>query len=256
VRPEYYFDTEIFEQEFLRIFSRSSYVCEASLLDFDNSYYSYLNLGRPVTVRKGDGEYRAIENICLHRSNVIDPVGQGIRDFKCNYQGWKYEQSGALGRAPLADINCLQRKILNSKKLSNYKDLLFIDEGGEISEEVQLLDDLNYSDCGTFYRSELMHDCNWKLLVENVVESYHISFAHPESFVPTGITSTCPNFNRYRGSSSYFEIENKSKASKNGESSKNYRHGFLFPNLFTSVTAGVVGFMSYLVPIGPEKNFT
>lgn len=254
MRPDYYCDAGIFEREYRKIFNRSSFVCEASLLDVDNSYYSYLNFGRPVTVRKNSGDFRAIKNICLHRSNLIDPVGQGVRDFKCNYHGWKYEEDGVLSRAPLADMGCLQRKALTSQKLSNYKDLLFIDEDSEILAEVELLNELNYIDCGTFHRSELLHDCNWKLLVENVVESYHISFAHPESFVPTGITSTSANFNKYLDSSSYFEIENKVKADRGDKSSKNYRHAFIFPNLFVSVTAGVVGFMSYVVPIAPEKT--
>jgi hypothetical protein len=35
---------------------------------------------------------------------------------------------------------------------------------------------------------------------------------------------------------------------------ENYRHVFVFPNLFVSVTAGIVGFMSYVVPITPEKT--
>lgn len=252
MKPEFYFDPEIYEQEYERIFSRSSFVCDASLVNLDNSYYSYLNFGRPVTIRRTNDEYRAIQNICLHRSNTIDPVGQGVRDFKCNYHGWKYEQNGVLSRAPLVDMTCLQRKMLNSKKLSNYKGLLFIDESGEISKELGLFNDLNYVDCGTFYRADLIHECNWKLLVENVVESYHISFAHPESFVPTGISSTSLNSVKFYGNSSYFEIENKNNKNKNPM--KNYRHGFLFPNLFISITDGVVGFMSQIVPIGPEKT--
>ncbi len=254
MKPDYYFDAQIFEQEYSKIFGRTSFVCEASHLKNDDSYYSYLNFGRPVTVRRKDGDFRAIKNICLHRSNMIDPVGQGVRDFKCNYHGWKYAEDGVLSRAPLADMGCLQRKVLSSKKLSNYKDLLFVDDDGAIAREVKLLDELDYLDCGTFYRSELHHDCNWKLLVENVVESYHISFAHPETFVPTGITSTSANFNKYLGSSSYFEIQNKIQVDGGGKSSKNYKHTFLFPNLFVSVTAGVVGFMSYIVPLAPEKT--
>jgi phenylpropionate dioxygenase-like ring-hydroxylating dioxygenase large terminal subunit len=254
MKTDFYFDPKIYEQEYSKIFNRTSFVCEASLLNTNNSYYSYLNFGRPISIRKCEDEFLAVENICLHRSNLIDPIGQGVRDFKCNYHGWKYESDGSLSRAPLADVSCLQRKILNSRKLAQYKDLLFYDDDGEIAEEIELLNEMNYLDCGTFYQSELLHECNWKLLVENVVESYHISFAHPESFVPTGITSTSANFNKYKGGSSYFEIENKKIKDLESDYSNNYKHAFIYPNLFVSLTAGVVGFMSYIIPISPEKT--
>lgn len=254
MKPDFYFAPEVFEREYLKIFDRSSFVCEASPLENESSYYSFLNFGRPVTVRKSNEEFRAFENICLHRSNIIDPIGQGVRDFKCNYHGWKYESNGSLSRAPLANMDCLGQKLLGSKLLSNYKGLLFIDTDGLVADDIVLLDELKYSDGATFYRSELVHDCNWKLLVENVVESYHISFAHPQSFVPTGITSTSENLSKFKGASSYFEIENKQKSRGDDQGSKNYRHAFIFPNLFASVTAGLVGFMSYIVPLTPEKS--
>lgn len=146
-------------------------------------------------------------------------------------------------------VDCLEQKLLGSTQLSNHKGLLFFDDEGVIENEIGLLDELPYFDSGTFYRSELVHDCNWKLLVENVVESYHISFAHPETFVPTGITSASANSNKFKGSSSYFEIENKAKHVETGSLSKNYKHAFIFPNLFVSLTAGTVGFMSYIVPL-------
>lgn len=230
MKPDFYFAPNIFEEEYLKIFKRSSFVCEAALLDNPDSYYSFLNFGRPITVRKSDCNFKAFENICLHRSNLIDPLGQGIRDFRCSYHGWKYDSNGGLARAPLAKIDFLEQKLLGSTQLSNHKGLLFFDDEGVIENEIGLLDELPYFDSGTFYRSELVHDCNWKLLVENVVESYHISFAHPETFVPTGITSASANSNKFKGSSSYFEIENKAKHVETSSLSKNYKHAFIFPN--------------------------
>lgn len=254
MNPEFYFDQEIFDLEFNNIFNKTSFVCEADVLGENYSYYSYLNFGRPVTARRHGEDFKLIENICLHRSNVIDPLGHGNRDFKCNYHGWKYENNGEISRVPMVELNCIHKKILNSNELKRYKELLFVDESGEVEKEIELLDGLDYVDSGTFYRSELVHECNWKLMVENVVESYHISFAHPESFVPTGITSTSTTSSKYNGRSSFFEIYNKSKNVTVDQSSKNYRHAYIFPNLFLSVSAGLVGFMSHVVPISPVKT--
>ncbi len=258
MHPKVYTDKNIFEDEYNKIFSRSSFVCDEGLIEEQGSYYSSLNFGRPVTARgSDDGCYRLIDNVCLHRNNLIDPVGSGIRDFRCNYHGWSYSPDGSLLRAPLAKSDCLERKFLNSELLSKYQNLLFLDKTGFIKQEIDLLDELNYSDCGTFYRSELVHDANWKLLVENVVESYHISFVHAESFVSTGITSSSLNINKYQGRSSYFEIENKLVSPKEppaSPGSKNYKHVYIFPNLFISITAGMIGFMSHVVPISPEKS--
>jgi phenylpropionate dioxygenase-like ring-hydroxylating dioxygenase large terminal subunit len=254
VNPNYYFDQKIFDRELEKIFNKSSFVCEADFLGGKDSYYSYLNFGRPTTARKQGEEYKLIENICLHRSNVIDPLGQGNREFKCNYHGWKYANDGELSRAPMVELGCINKRVLKSVGLKNYKELLFVDEVGGVAEEIGLLDSLEYHDCGTFYRSELLHDCNWKLLIENVVESYHISFAHPESFVPTGITSTSATANKYKGRSSFFEIQNKAINIAVDQYSKNYRHAHIYPNLFLSVSAGLVGFMSYVVPVSPDKT--
>ena len=254
MNPKFYFDQEIFDREFNKIFNKTAFVCEADLLGESDSYYSYLNFGRPVTARKYGEEFQLIENICLHRSNVIDPIGHGNRDYKCNYHGWNYENNGELNRAPMVELNCIHKRKLNSNELKKYKGLLFVDESGEVEKEIELVDSLNYLDCGTFYRSELVHECNWKLMVENVVESYHVSFAHPESFVPTGITSTSDISSKYNGRSSYFEIFNKFKNITIDQPSRNYHHAYIFPNLFLSVSAGLVGFMGHVVPISPEKT--
>ena len=249
IDPQRYSAPNAFEEEWEKLFSRKMFVCESDLLHEEDAYFSYLAFGRPFTVRKDAGAYKNIQNICLHRSNLIDPLGQGRRTFKCNYHGWTYQSSGKLSLAPLAAPENCRRDSLEFKYLRACDNLLFIADDNDSADQT-LLGKIGYQDCGTYHRASLQHDANWKLLVENVLENYHISFVHSDSFVPTGITSTSQSLSSYEGQSSIFELVNKN----NSEANTNYLHAFIYPNLFISITNEMVGFMSHLRPIAPDKT--
>lgn len=246
IPPSNYYDIHVFEQEIRNLFKKNYYVANTQDVKTKNSYYSYILGDNPYTVRQHGGEYYNLENRCLHRLNLIDPIGVGERRFACDYHGWSYKNCGELESAPLALSDCVKRKIVGRQALLNCDGFLF--NADHESDQLDLIRNLDFVNCGFYHSDSLVHKANWKLLVENVLENYHISFVHPESFVPTGITSSSRFRCIYVNDSSMFEILN------DNEGKVNYKHAYIFPNLFISITGGLVGFMSYFHPTSATET--
>jgi phenylpropionate dioxygenase-like ring-hydroxylating dioxygenase large terminal subunit len=252
-----YFSMGVFEREYHQIFSRRSFIQTADCLGSRNSYWSFLDFGHPVTLRRDGGAFRLLSNVCLHRSSLIDPLGSGDRPFSCGYHGWTYTNTGDLARAPLVDVGCLKRRKLESETLTDNFGLLFRDRTGTLADDAPLQElPLALAD-GFFHQSCLEHDANWKLLVENVLESYHISAVHGSSFVAMGITSASELRTGYLPGGSWFDILGARRSGLlvgGGDPVPRYRHLYVFPNLFVSLTDNTVGFIGWLVPVSPAKT--
>jgi phenylpropionate dioxygenase-like ring-hydroxylating dioxygenase large terminal subunit len=204
---------------------------------------------------------RSFENVCLHRAKLIDPPGRGNRPFRCGYHAWQYGADGMLERAPMAQDACIARRQLQVCSTVENRGLVFMAPEGELDAGfgAAALDAIGFG-IGEFFHGETLdHGANWKLLVENVLESYHLSFVHQESFVPTGISSASETSENYFGADSVLRIANRKEGegAKEGEGTKarllpgahsDYLHAYVFPNLFVSITGGLVGFISHFKP--------
>jgi hypothetical protein len=85
-----------------------------------------------------------------------------------------------------------------------------------------------------------------------------LSFVHQDSFVPTGLSSASACSNTFFGPDSAFRIESRARegAAKRviAGASDGYAHAYVFPNLFVSVTGGLVGFLSHFKPNAPDHT--
>lgn len=255
IDPQAYFRDEVLEREYRRIFARGLFVDTASALGQEGDYSSYGVCGRPFVTRRAGEALRSFENVCLHRAKLIDPPGRGNRPFRCGYHAWQYGADGQVERAPMAQDACMARRQLQACATVENRGLVFMAPEGELDAGfgTQALDAIGF-EVGAFFHGETLdHGANWKLLVENVLESYHLSFVHPESFVPTGISSASETRERYFGADSVLRIANR----KEGEGTRtrllpgahsDYLHAYVFPNLFVSITGGLVGFISHFKP--------
>jgi len=259
IEPAAYWKEDWLEREYMRIFARRLYLADADQLRTEGDYLAYRVCGRPLVTRRIDGRIATFDNVCLHRANLIDPEGQGNRAFRCGYHGWQYDGEGALLRAPMADNVCIARRALQQHPTHERDGLLFLDEAGE-APGAAALEAIGFDAGEVFHRETLAHRANWKLVVENVLESYHLSFVHQDSFVPAGLSSASPSTTGYAGPDSWFRI-----ASRGGDAGKgaarvisgagtDYVHAYVFPNLFMSLTNGLVGFVSHFKPDAPDRT--
>lgn len=253
-----YSDPAVFSAEMTRIFAARACVGSAFDLAKPNDYRSLLMGGLAITLRHTPDGVRAFNNVCLHRNSLIDPPGEGNRTFRCNYHGWSYGDDGALKHAPLVDEAAICDRQLEQYPLAQSNDVIFIGQQAspDVSDVALAFEQTNVSMAPAFYKGVLEHACNWKLLAENVLEGYHLSFVHKETFAQGGFTSTSDYRFGMQGGVSWSVMkprpgEDRSHSYRRISSAAghHYNHAFVFPNFFLANSNDLIGFQSSLYPI-------
>ena len=161
-------------------------------------YFTIQLLDEPLLVVRGnDGEVRVLSNVCRHRSM---PVAEGTGNrklFVCSYHAWSYGRDGALVRAPhMQNANFEQSKCgLPQIKCEIWRGFIYANLDGSADALAPQLQDLDSvigpyepENFRTVHAAEEIWNCNWKCLVENFMEGYHLSVVHPQTlrgYTPT-----------------------------------------------------------------------
>lgn len=254
-----YSDDRLFHVELERLFYPRQFVGVASDFVEEDSYRSF-RLGKHAVTARRDGEHiRVLNNVCLHRNALIDPSGSGSKPFRCGYHGWSYGKDGVLLKAPLADTTRIAHCALTSFPVAQAGELAFCGLGGvlpEVDELRPLLDKQNLFFGKPFHEASIDHACNWKLLVENVLEGYHLSFIHPDSFPVLGFPSTSQHewgTGLYTSWSLFKPPEGRDRSANYQRLSSQfghfYFHIYAFPGLFLASTNGMIGYVGQVVPV-------
>jgi phenylpropionate dioxygenase-like ring-hydroxylating dioxygenase large terminal subunit len=150
--------------------------------------------GIPLAVVRGhDGVLRAFHNVCRHRGiTLLEGAGTVGRFMTCPYHQWSYASTGELARVPQADdqFPSLQRCDfgLVEARVAEWCGMVFVNPWGEsppLAEEMAGLDRrlepfLN----GPLRQVAVVQyeaACNWKLLVENHIDVYHLWYLHAKT---------------------------------------------------------------------------
>ena len=153
--------------------------------------------GRPVLlVRDAEHRIRAFHNVCRHRClKLVDAPGNAGRAIRCPYHSWTYGLDGALrvapyfgGREPRAAPAGFDRGKhgLIPVRSATWHDWIFVDlSGGAPAFEdfvAPIRRRLDGLDLGRLHHLVTIDfgevTANWKLLVENFIEPYHVQFVH------------------------------------------------------------------------------
>jgi phenylpropionate dioxygenase-like ring-hydroxylating dioxygenase large terminal subunit len=149
-------------------------------------------LETPILIRNFDGEPRAFLNVCPHRHSKLTEKPRGnTPKLRCRYHGWEFNGDGRTGRIP--DAKAFrpwdrENSCLKPFRLERCGDLLFVnlsDTGVSLRDWLGPLWE-PWQDYGGVYRHvatwEQEFPCNWKVVLENSLESYHIPEVHPYTF--------------------------------------------------------------------------
>jgi phenylpropionate dioxygenase-like ring-hydroxylating dioxygenase large terminal subunit len=207
IAPPQYCDPKRFAEERDRIFLRN-WIFAGSLQELPNDQdYRCLELaGISVILQNFGGQIKAFNNVCSHRFARIHSGESGNRPLKCPYHGWIFNEEGlpyAIPRKPL--ISELTPATLCDYRLNRWHvrtlgPLIFIKKesaSGEPLPEDDLerqfgdfFEPLNrlVSACGELVENtHHMVNANWKLVVENTLEGYHVDCVHPETIGKLGM---------------------------------------------------------------------
>ena len=205
VHRDVYTSPEVFRLEMKHLFPNSwVFVGHESQTPKPGDYFSTSIGDQPVIqVRHSNGEINVLLNRCPHKGTkiVIDRQGNTGKFFRCPYHAWSFKTDGCLLAIPLKkgyDGTGLEQT-QNGKGMKavgavkNYRGFIFArlaDEGIGFDEffagSLTSLD--NMVDRSPAGRLEVagpplryMHNCNWKMLVENQTDTCHPMVAHESS---------------------------------------------------------------------------
>ena len=157
--------------------------------------------GQPVIVlRRQDGELAAMSNLCSHRgTQLVDGFGNTKR-FQCPYNAWTFADDGRLLGVPHATRDDVDRDAhcLPTYRAELWHGLLFVCLDPNVPALAERLAHLEPAATeGDFAelhhwtdrRGEEVWDANWKLVISNAMESYHLFHVHPETLEPYAPTA-------------------------------------------------------------------
>jgi phenylpropionate dioxygenase-like ring-hydroxylating dioxygenase large terminal subunit len=142
-------------------------------------------------VRDRQGEIRTFHNVCRHRgTRMLDGAGHCPGVITCPYHGWSYRLDGELqGIAARDSFPPLERARLGLKPVRSqvFCGFVFVNLGGEAPPLQEIWGDLTTEFAP--HRFEEMQplgplyvehwDCDWKVAMDNYLESYHVPIGHP-----------------------------------------------------------------------------
>ena len=188
----------ILEAERARIFERCwIYLGHDSEIPRPGDFATRTVAGRPVIfVRDGAGAVRAFLNTCRHRGTVVCREREGNRRrFTCLYHGWTYDIGGALRNVPGRDaygegFDEADFGLAEVPRLDSYRGFRFAHFGPDAEpladylagarEYIDLVVDQSPSGRLEIISGTQEYDirANWKLLVENSFDDYHLHSTH------------------------------------------------------------------------------
>ncbi|HUA90536.1 MAG TPA: Rieske 2Fe-2S domain-containing protein, partial [Steroidobacteraceae bacterium] len=201
IHRDLYLDPELFDLEMERLWRHTwVYVGHDSQVPAAGDYYT-TQVGRePVILLRGaDGEVRVLPNRCAHKGSRLVSAVQGRcggAALRCPYHGWTYRLDGTLRTVPLRsgyEGTQFEGAGLPQLAARNYRGFVFArldpegpdfesffgDSLSSIDNMVERSPEGRLEVAGGVLR--YLHDCNWKMFVENLNDAMHPMVAHESS---------------------------------------------------------------------------
>ncbi|WP_196892806.1 aromatic ring-hydroxylating oxygenase subunit alpha [Aureivirga marina] len=193
---EAYISKDWFDIEMKYIFNNSwQFLCfEEDLKNGENKIFQIGN--NNFIVLKEDNEFRAFHNLCRHRGvQALRVLGENKKVINCPYHNWTYNLNGDLITIPneKKEFPNIEKCKLHLKKASigKLKGMIFIHPDSIVDSFNNFIQDL-LPFLGEHNPSELIEyqekksepiyteiiNTNWKIIVENYIDHYHLSHLH------------------------------------------------------------------------------
>lgn len=201
VHRRVYTDPDVFEVEMERLWGRAwVYVCHESQIAEPGNYLTTTVGTRPViATRDHEGKVNVLHNRCLHKGAKVCARAAGKSSvLRCPYHGWSYDLDGrlntipheigyegtsvapgnpAFGLQPLARVQSYEGFVFAQLNDSGVSLEAFLGDTRRTIDNV--LDRSPEGKVSVAGRGlPYLHDCNWKMFVENLNDAVHPMVAH------------------------------------------------------------------------------
>lgn len=277
IPAQYYFDPAVFEKEKSRLFRKTwSFAAFRSQLQNPNDFVTRTIADTPIVVQNTRGVIKAFLNVCSHRFSIIQQGQSGNRPLVCPYHGWAYDQNGVPSGIPKKPLfTDFSQDELMQMKLREFRvdfcgNLCFVtlDESGPdlrsyLGDFYAELEQMSLSLGRLIDVNELSIRANWKVIVENTLESYHVTSIHETTFKKLGAQGMDFTFTGFHSSwNAGLHVNRTDPANRKIEDLfadrqykiDGYKHFIVFPNLLVSSTHGSSYNYSLIEPVSPETT--
>lgn len=195
---EFFTESRIFDSELAAIFL-NSWVCAGASDDVakPGSVFPLEMARQPILLaRDRDGKLRAFFNTCSHRGSLlVEKPAKSCPRIVCPYHAWSYDLAGKLkntphvGGAGIHHCAGIANEKLGLKPLAaaEWAGLVFINmsQTPEPFEDfirpiAERLKSYDFSQLRLGIETTAEARANWKIVVENFVESYHLPWVHAD----------------------------------------------------------------------------
>jgi choline monooxygenase len=150
-----------------------------------------------MMVRGADGQLRVFHNVCRHRGSLLVdvPTSKPVNAIVCPYHRWTYGLDGRCAGIPYwyrSEQKPLRPAVDDDYGLIEVRshvwlDTVFVDLSGSAPPFAELIAPLDarwgVSNIAPLHRVttwEGVIPANWKLVIENFLDTYHAPFVHPQ----------------------------------------------------------------------------
>lgn len=271
LEPSCYYDQQHYEREVARVFEPAwHFAATRNDLAVHGSFVTFEAFGHPVLVRNHEGTLHAYQNVCAHRHAKLTGEARGQCDqLRCQYHGWEYGPDGSPSHVREAD--CFRPIEKGAQRLRKFEvatcgQLVFVALGATCSLD-DYLGPRTRTLCETIFAdtyrqidaSTVAHPANWKIPIENGLESYHVPVVHGGSFEAMPL-NPLQRHELGDGYSVYEDVEPPASRAyrfvmRRVRRDPNYRyhHHHHFPNL-TFVHTDISSYVQSVVPLSATTS--
>lgn len=294
--PRHYYDNNVYQEEKEKIFYTTwQFAGIMAQLRHHNDFITFTVCDKDVVVQNFQGELRAFANVCSHRYARIQTEVCGNRMLKCPYHSWVYNSDGVpIGIPCKENFDPFNNKdyALDRYEVEVCGEIVFvkITPGGQRLREYvgDIYDRIAAIASSLDEPTDILSvevNANWKTLVENSLEGYHVDSVHPNTirsyFVGkdskakasslktynqlqpelspnTHVFQMCAPHSYVLASVGKDALENWTKVSSKlkfaGFQEKIYSQHNIFPNFNIATFYGGAFFLQVFRPITPTKS--
>jgi choline monooxygenase len=192
LHPAFYVDSEYSQAERARIFETTWFAAahvaelakpgDVKVVDVGSSSF--------ILTRDKTGKLNAFHNVCRHRgARVCSSSQSGCKQLVCPYHWWSYRLDGTLKSTPPAATTKERKDHMSLAPVpgvETFAGIVFLNQNpsptpfadvvGDLPEKLERYDLENLELHGTKHYTI---QSNWKLLVENFIDFYHVNAVHP-----------------------------------------------------------------------------
>ena len=148
-----------------------------------------------LLLRNRQGGLTALSNLCAHRGTLLVEEPVNASRIQCPYHAWTYGDDGRLLTAPFAPPGAIDKEAhgLLAYRVESWHGLVFVSLNPDVEPlserfaavephvNARGIDGLHhYSD----QQREEVWACNWKVAIQNAMESYHLFKVHRSTLEP------------------------------------------------------------------------